>query len=293
MDTPQHKVTVGEWSLAVSEFPAQGEPRGVVVASHAMMCNRRTLDRPRGNGLASTLAAAGLHVYTFDFRGHGESKPGAAGGGRWCYDDIVNEDIGAVVRWAHARHPELRLGFLGHSLAGHAGLHWLGMTADAPVDAVVLYAVNLWIPRLETQRFRWLRKRATLALWKLVSTPVGYFPTRRLRMGTDDESLALVRDFSRWADSDGCRRIADDFDYLAGRANVKAPVLAFVGEHDRVMCAEECAKRYLEPVPQHTVEVVPGASHISLVTQEHSRPAWDRTATWLIEQLGAPRPVRA
>ena len=288
MEISQHRVQVGEWSLAVSEFPAEGRARGVVVASHAMMCNRRTLDRPRGGGLASTLAKAGLHVYTFDMRGHGESTPNAAAGGRWTYDDVVNGDIPAMVAWAHARHPELRLALFGHSLSGHGGLLWLGITPDAPVDAAVLYAANLWIPQFDDRKLRWLRKRATLAMWSLLSRPLGYFPARRMKMGSDDEPLALVRDFSRWADTNGCARISDGLDYLAHRERVRVPVLAFVGGRDRVLCAEECSAKFLAPVPDHTLEVVPGADHISLVTREHSRGAWERTAGWLVEKLDRP-----
>ena len=71
----------------------------------------QTLDRPRGGGLASTLAAAGLHVYTSDLRGHGESTPGAAQGGEWNYDDVVNGDIPAIVAWAHARHLDVFASF--------------------------------------------------------------------------------------------------------------------------------------------------------------------------------------
>lgn len=289
MEPILHTVQAAGWSLAVSEFPARGQPRGVVVAGHAMMANRRTLDRPRGQGLASTLAEAGLHVYTFDVRGHGESKPAAADGGRWIYDDIVNGDVPAMVAWARDRHPDLRLGLLGHSLIGHASLLWLGITPEAPVDALVLYATNLWIPQCETRRARWLRKRATLAMWLLLSRPFGYFPARRLRMGTDDEPLSLVKDFRRWATSGGCARLSDGVDYLAGRERVKQPVLAFVGEKDDLLCVEECCARFLAPVPNHTIRSVPGADHMTLVTRDSSRPAWQETAAWFIEQLDRPR----
>lgn len=288
MEPSLHSVQVDGWSLAVSEFPARGRARGVVLAGHAMMANRRTLDRPRGQGLASTLAEAGLHVYTFDVRGHGESSPAAAAGGRWSYDDVVNGDIPAMVAWVRQRHPDLRLGILGHSLIGHGALLWLGITPEAPVDALVLYATNLWIRQCEPRTARWLRKRATLALWLLLSRPLGYFPARRLRFGTDDEPVSLVRDFGRWVATDGCKRLSDGVDYLAGRARVKQPVLAFVGEKDDLLCVEECSARFLAPIPDHTLRSVPGADHMTLVTRETSRPAWEQTAAWFIEQLDRP-----
>lgn len=287
----EHRVAVAGWSLAVSEFPAHGRARGVVVIGPAMMCNRRTLDRPAGNGLASTLAKAGLHVYTFDVRGHGDSSPEkrAAKGGSWTYDEVLGEDIPAIVAFAHQRHPELRLALLGHSLIGHAGLLWLGITPEAPVDALVLYATNMWLPSCEPRRGRWLRKRATLAAWKVVSRVVGYFPSRRMRVGTDDEPLPFVNDFWRWAATDKVERLSDGLDYLAGRARVRQPVLAFVGGRDDLLCVEECSERFLKPIPDHSIRCVPGADHMTLVTRaDISRPAWDQTAEWLVEKLDRP-----
>ncbi len=56
------------WILRGQRMPGPGP---VVVCGHAMMVDRRTLDRPRGAGLASALAEAGLDVVMMDARGHG------------------------------------------------------------------------------------------------------------------------------------------------------------------------------------------------------------------------------
>ena len=283
-----HRIQSGDFTLVASELPAAGTARGVVVAGHAMMCNRSTLDRPPGGGLASVLAQAGLHVYTFDFRGHGESGAGAGAGGRWSYDDFVNHDLPAVVAWARARHPDLRLGIFGHSLAGHAALHWLGQSPDAPVDALAMYAANVWVPGFEPSFVRWLQKRAVLSLWLLVSRAFGYYPARKMRMGTDDESLGLVADFNRWAKTGRCLRQSDGADYLAGLARVRPPVLAYSGEKDGLFCVPECARRYLASVPDHAHRSVPAATHMSLVLSRRSRPVWEETAKWFLEKLGKP-----
>ncbi len=285
MSEPFHLVDADGWALAVSEFPAHGETRGVVIAGHAMMCNRRSLDRPRGQGLASTLARAGLHVYSFDARGHGASGPAPAAGGSWRYDDLIDHDLPAMARWVRRRHPDHRIGLIGHSLIGHAGLLWLGSDRAAPIDALVIYAGNLWLPQFEPNRLRWLRKWATLCAWELMSRPLGYLPARRLRLGSDDTPLALVQDFRHWARQDRCVRRRDGFDYLAGRARVKQPVLAFVGERDSLLCVPECNQRFLDPVPDHELRLVPQADHMSLVIDPQSQPVWEHSASWLIAKL--------
>src|SRR4051812_17213988 len=69
--------------------------RGVVVLAHAMMARRIEFERPRGKGLARFLAEHGWRTIAFDFRGHGDSGPGAAEGATWTYDDLVDRDLPA------------------------------------------------------------------------------------------------------------------------------------------------------------------------------------------------------
>lgn len=282
-----HRIPAGEWSLAASEFPASGDPRGVVIVGHAAACNRKTLDRPSGSGLASALAEAGLHVYTFDLRGHGESGPVASEGGRWTYDEFISEDLGAMVNWTRDRHPDLRIGLLGHSLSGHASVFWLGLNPDAPVDALVVYSTNLWLPQYESKRMRWFKKRSTLALWSMLIMPFGYLPAKRLGQGTDDESAAMVRSFKRWAKTGRCTRESDGLDYLELREKVNKPVLAYYGENDVFLCTKEGCEGFLAPIPDHTINMVPGGNHMSLVTKDRSRPVWEETASWFIDKLSA------
>src|SRR5690349_3080658 len=72
-------------------------PVAVAVVSHAMMVDRRTLDRPRGRGLVSSLAAGGIACVVADLRGHGNSGPRAGEGGDWSYDDLVELDVPTLV----------------------------------------------------------------------------------------------------------------------------------------------------------------------------------------------------
>lgn len=270
--------------LAVSAFPAEGAVRGVVVAGHAMMCDRRTLDRPRGAGLATCLSRAGLHTYTFDARGHGESDPGS-----FDYAAVL-EDLAAVVAWAHARHPGVPLAILGHSLMGHGALLWLAQAppGGAAVRAVVAVAGNLWLPRLEPSRLRWLRKRAVLWVMLALTRACGRFPARALRLGSADVSRPFVEDFARWAASGVCQR-PDGGDALAGLAQVRVPVLAVLGGQDRLLCHPACGRRFAALVPRSEVLEVPGADHIGLCTSPRSAPAWAEVAEWLVAHLSEVR----
>jgi len=284
-----HRVAVDGWALAVQSFPAAGEPLGVAVAGHAMMCDQRTLDRPRGAGLASALAAAGLHTYTFDVRGHGQSGPNPANGGRYSYEDVVEGDVPAMVRWARGRHPDLPLAMVGHSLVGHAALLLLGQRPETEVDAVVAFAPNLWARELEPDARIWWRKRATTEVWAGVARTWGYFPARRLGLGTDDCALDYVLDFARFARG-GVRRARDGADYLDGLRNVRPPVRAFVGARDALFCRPASCARFLANVPRHELSVVPGADHMSLVVDAAHRDTWEIAARWILERFRGDEP---
>ena len=270
------------WRLAAQRFVPAGPPCGVVMLGHAMMCDRRTLDRPKGEGLASTLAAHGLLVYTVDSRGHGESGPHAAEGGRWTYADIVEGDVPALIRFARSRHPELPLALAGHSLVGHAALYWLGLTPTAPVSAVLTFAAGTWLPRFEPSRARWALKRAALVGWRAASS-LGYFPAKRLGLGTEDESGDYVADFGRWAREGTVRWRGRD--YVDGLARVRPPVLGWVGDRDRLLCHPQAAAAFMAALPRHELRVVPGADHMSLVLDPRFRPQWDQAARWLVGRL--------
>src|SRR5262245_27479096 len=138
-------------ALAVQHFPAAGggAARGAVWIGHAILANRRSLDRPAGEGLASEIARAGLETYTVDWRGHGESKrpSGPAANAAWRYEDLLRQDFPAIDRFVRERHPGLRVGVVGHSLTGHAAAAWIGLGGAA--DALVTIGANVWIPSLE------------------------------------------------------------------------------------------------------------------------------------------------
>ncbi len=287
--TSEHRVAVDGWSVAVRGFEATAEPVAVAVLGHGMMCDQRVLDRPRGGGLASTLAAEGVATYTFDVRGHGRSRPNPAEGGRYSYEDVVEGDVPALARWAAARHPGLPVVVGGHSLVGHAAMLAAGSLPGLPVAGVVGFAPTLWLRPLEASPGRWLVKRAALEVFLGVTRVRGYFPTRRLGMGTDDAAKAYVEDLVRYGRRGAVRRRADGFDYFANLARVRVPVGVWVGTADRI-CAPADARGFAASIPEHRVLEVPGADHMSLVSDPRFEGAWREVAAWIrgVAARGAP-----
>lgn len=275
------------------------EPSGpalaTILAGHAMMANRRSLDKPAGEGLVSTLVRAGFRVAAVDMRGHGESTPLPSEGAQYSYDDIVMKDVPAVVRGLAERFPGKQV-VLGHSLVGHATLAWLG-TPDAGgtggLTALVAYAPNAWLKSCEPDEKRWATKQAQLGMWAQMARQTGYFAAKKMKIGSDDVSGPYIRQFEQWGNEDRWVSL-DGHDYRKGLENIRIPVLVPAGAGDKLLCVPECCERFLAPLPRErltfwTVSEGNGfgfsPDHMPMVTDPRSRILWERTADWIRQRV--------
>ncbi|HEX2162311.1 MAG TPA: alpha/beta fold hydrolase [Thermoanaerobaculia bacterium] len=306
--------TADGWTIHLHRHPPGGDAsqtdprRPVLLLSPGMMLSGRSLDRPRRRGMASWLAARGHAVYLVDLRGHGASRPAAAEGGDWTYDEIVAFDVPAAVEAAAALHPGRPLVWIGHSLSAHAGAAAFGQRPDLPLAAAVLISPVVWIRRHEPSVAVWAAKRLTLAAWWGLTRAVGYTPARRLRIGSDDEAPGYVRQFVEWAKADAWMSRPEPpgppapwrgrVDYLAGLARVRFPVLVVNARGDRWIARTPCVRRFAAAFVAAPVEFLelgrrelgtrrePG--HMTLVKDPVAEAAWRAIAEWIDRLPAAP-----
>ena len=284
--------TADGWILSVLHLHAVGEPQGVAVLGHAMMVDRRSMDRPAGAGLASTLAARGWHVLLADVRGHGASGPTPEAGGAWTYDDVVFQDLPALIGEARALHPGLPAALVGHSLVGHMSMAAAGSGAygaAAGPDLHVLIATNTWIWGLDPRRDL-LRARDTL-LFLGITRLFGRFPSRLVRMGPASEARGYVGDLGRflfsgvWGSADGRH------DYLRNLGRVTGPILALSGAADGLMAHPAAVARWsahltsadvaLRVLRSGDLGLSEDPGHMEIVTDPGSRGVWEEIARWM------------
>jgi predicted alpha/beta hydrolase len=285
--------TTDGWSLRAGlcepRVGAGAHPRGVAVLAHALMARRSEFHRADG-GLAGFLAAKGWRVVSFDFRGHGESGPSAAQGGRYAYDDFVNGDLPAVVAFARSRaRAKLPVVVVGHSLGGHTSLVAQG-TGAIEVDALVGFGASPWVRAFEPSSARWTAKRVIVAGMLVLARRVGRLPARALGRGSDDESRACIEDIARfasagWASADGRS------DYLSAIGRVRVPILQVASAGDKLECAPECAAALLDRSGSGAVRdllriegrddggAAPG--HMAMVTGAEVKRAWTQVEAWM------------
>lgn len=285
--------TQDAWHLR-GEVLSEGEKlQPVAILLHAMMATRKTMDRPRGQGLGSVLVERGFGVVAVDLRGHGESGPSARDGGRFSYDDYVLRDIPAIVAFVRESFPSRRVVVVGHSLGAHTSLACAGVFPEKSPDAVVSIAGNMWIPAFEPDLMRRAKKTAYLLGFLAVAQAWGYFDARSWRMGTDAIALPYVRQFwkmwrtNRYGSEDGT------IDYREALGRIAIPVLSITGEGDELLAHPVSVELFLGAIANRfkTLRVyrakdVGGRApdHMGLVTNARSRGIWTDVADW-IERL--------
>jgi len=284
------------WQLALHHIPAVADSRGVILMTHAMMADHRSLDRSPGKGFGSFFASRGWEVYLADFRGHGASEEPPDGRESWNYHDLVRFDIPAMVDVVRRRHPELKLCFAGQSLGGHVGVasHGAGYV-DIPPDIYLLLSTNIWQPRLEASRLVRAAKTWNLMVFEGISRLAGRFPTRALGLGTADASLPYVRDLCGFWWRDSWSNEAEGVDYSAGLAQIRSPVLSVVGRGDRLMAGNGGAEKWSELfAPElcafwavgkgdYRLNFDPG--HMSITTDARAQSLWAAMEYYISDKL--------
>lgn len=273
------------WTLRGERLVCEDAPV-VVVLGHAMMVDRRTLDRPAGAGLASTLHDRGLDVTWLDARGHGESGPTAAEGARWSYDDIVRHDVPAFVRLAREVADGRPVVLLGHSLIGHAGLIAAGLNPAGAPDAIVAYAPSLWKPSFEPNPARRAQKTVLLRAWAIWARVGGFFDPRHFELGGAAVAEPYIRQFLEMWRSDRLEDgRGDDYEAAIGRADVD--LLAVSSRNDSLFARVDSVAQFVglarnARVEERVLEGDGAPSHIGFVTDEKSKTLWEETATWIL-----------
>lgn len=272
--------------LVLRRHRPTGSARAVCLAGHAMMANGSYMERA---GFAAHLAERGIEVFVLDFRGHGESVPPSAHRASWCFDAYVEHDLPAAVRAVGEATGAAAgaIAYLGHSLGGLVGLAAFGAGATIALPRrLALWATSVWLGG------SW-RRRALMAAFALSAAPLGYAPTRRLRIGSDDEPREYVADLDRWVRS-GRWTSRRGLDYRAGLAAIHCPTWAVAGVGDR-LCRPHDAEALRAGLPgagplrqvgrAHGDALDP--DHFELFTMRALRPLWDELAGFLTGERGA------
>jgi predicted alpha/beta hydrolase len=254
--------------------PAGESPERVVLVAPATGVRRRLYD-----AFARSLAARGMGVVTWDWRGTGESRPERMRGFQASMSDWARRDLPGVIDWAGGRFPDARLFAAGHSFGGQG----IGLAPNADrLRGVVLIAAQSgwWGHWPRGQRWKYA------LLWHAVMPPMtralGYFPFRRLGMG-EDLPRGVALEWARW-----CRSPEYLGDW-SGHERLRAPLLAIGFSDDPFAPRDAVAAlvdRYgsAEKEHRHIVPADAGAArigHFGFFREGVTPGLWADVADWL------------
>ena len=279
---PMRSVTIRAKSgapLGATVYPAHGESVAIVNAATAVP---QSFYRP----FAEYLAAHGVSVLTYDYRGIGRSRPAGplarvdATMRSWALDDAT-----AALDWAAAEFPGRRLMAVGHSFGGQC----LGLLPNRHlIERTVLVASQLGYWGAFAPRHR---PRAWFGIHVLIpglSHALGYFPGSRVGLG-EDLPKGVALEWAKW-----CRSPHYLFDHLTpeerkGYDTFAAPMLAFKFTDDNFASGDTVEQlmgyyRRARPVLRtvHPQDVgVEHVGHFGFFRPRAGQALWPEVLSWV------------
>ena len=308
------------WELALGRRLPRGAPRRPpVLLCHGLSANRWMLDAGvEGRSLAAFLAGAGLDCFALDLRGHGGSRRGPPGSGRWSFDTYLAEDVPAALEAVRAATGEERVLWVGHSLGA-----LLGMAAcqvhGGRIAGLVAMAGPVLMPPFEGAVHLLLPARGRLNRFLAAMTApfAGALPLRAVEgivardnmerpvyrrlmaNGIEDVPPGVFAQLRGWVREDAFRSADGTVDYRAGLAACRQPALFVGASQDRLArpaSAWAGYQRWGGPkeifVAGREAGLAADYSHADLLLGRRAREEiFPRVRDWLLAHAG-PSPVR-
>lgn len=233
---------------------------------------------------AAYLARQGYRVWTFDYRGMGESRSGPPRACKADISDWIEQDFEALIRHAGATPDQLPLYVLGHSIGGQVAPL---LPSRARIAGLVNIAVGSGAARHNQPNVR----RGAPLLWyvltPLLCTLFGYFPGERIGVIGDVPRRAMFQ-WRRWCLTPDYL-LTGDPGARAAYASASYPVLGLTFSDDELLLesgsrmlhdaysAADVDYRVLEP-RQFKVKRI---GHFGFFKPNHETTLWPLVRDWL------------
>lgn len=277
--------------FALTHIPQQvegGEGKGApVLMTSGMFTGRGFWVSPKGLGLAAALAKAGFEIYIYERRGVGESPRDylAKAEARSGLNEAIMYDVPAVQGFIAQRNPQ-PLFLMGHSFGGVALAASLATNYmnRSSIRGVVLFGSQLTVDK------PFLNPPMSVVP-KVLCKTLGYFPSKKLKMGPFNESPAAMQDAVNWVSAAKAR---GDYVFWTGFDKLTMPVLSISGSKDDVDPAEGVEflmNKFASD--DKTFKLLSKAAgnlkdydHVGMVvSKEAAQEVWPMVSDWLVSRL--------
>lgn len=276
------------YRLKAHRFDPETVPKGSVVIAAAMAVPQSFYAE-----FAAWLAGQGYAVWTFDYRGTGESRQGPMRGAPGDLTDWLAKDYEALLKCAAAALPQLPLFAIGHSFGGQCVPL---VPSRGLLSGLVNIAVGSGAMRHNTPSIRRVAPLLWYLLVPLLCPLFGYFPGARIGLIGDVPSGAM-RQWRRWCLSP---------DYILGGepgarqayASARFPVLGLTFADDEMVLESGCRllhEAYAQGIVDYRV-IEPGQlgmqriGHSGFFRARSRDTLWPVVVDWM-EQVSAGKPL--
>ena len=226
-------------AIALSHVQHKGTPRGrlpPLVLAHGVFVNRNIWLSAKGKGMAAWLARRGVDVWLLEVRDHGRAFVCGPRRSKAGFDDLVDLDVRVAIETVLEVTGAKKLFWIGHSHGGILIYAFLGKyhEANPSIAGVVTLGTQT------TEQNRTWRQRGRLISIPVIVSLLGYFPSRRLHLGPEDEFGRVMTEWFWWNWMH--KWTNNEFDYQLALKNFSAPLLCLVGVRDDMANPEGCAR---------------------------------------------------
>ncbi len=150
--------TADGWRLALHRYGAQEDSKGLpVILCHGLSSNRYAFDMPTAPSLARFLRARGRNVWVAELRGSGMSQgPGLRSSDSpysWGFEDHLQEDVPAIIRYVLDRTGARAVHWVGHSMGGMLILAHLARHPKSSLASVVTLGSPVAFSKVRNKAF--------------------------------------------------------------------------------------------------------------------------------------------
>lgn len=196
-------------------------------------------------GFAPYLAKNGFDVYVADLRGKGESTPPINKESKYGQFEMITEEIPAFYHAIRKKRPNKKQHWIAHS--------WGGVLLNSvllryPEIRKTVRNQVFFASKRRVQGFNLEKFLKVYIMWNrvlpLLCQGIGYLPSRKWRIGSDNESLNYLKECVAWVRGPWIDR--DRFDYAEAAKKVTLPAtIHLTGKRDHSLGHIDDVKRFI------------------------------------------------
>jgi predicted alpha/beta hydrolase len=294
--SPFHIAVADGYRLSATRYGDHRKASHIVLIASAVGVRQHYYRR-----FSQFLAAHGLEVITFDFRGIGGSRPSTLRGFETDLLQWAELDLAGMIDCCRDSNPDALLVGVGHSMGGQ--LFGLARNNGALQRLITVCSQSGYLGHWSGVGR--LAMRSLYSLMPLTASLLSYFPASKLVARMEDLPAGVARQWAEWGRNPRYLHVCER-DTLARFARIRAPLLSFSFEDDgfapraavdwmaEQFAGAERVRRHVSPAEIGTRSI----GHFRFFRPEFEPTLWHEALRWLstdrrrLDDNGAARSER-